>query len=84
MREVLTVKAGRNFQVIQTSCHARSNLPILSLARRLSSVHLILCLGCLQDELVDLAADPVFRNATLDMDVLYCAGETHHVDACFR
>jgi hypothetical protein len=35
MREVLTVKAGRNFQVIQTSCHARSNLLILSPARRL-------------------------------------------------
>lgn len=38
-----------------------------------------------QDELLGLAddpgADPVFRTAALDMDVLYRAGETHQVEA---
>ena len=89
MREVVTVQVGGfanfvgshfwNFQVIN-SIRFASGVP---LPRDSCSPP-----PAPQDELLGLAddpgADPVFRTAALDMDVLYRAGETHQVEAPAR
>lgn len=92
MRELVTLQVGSfanfvgshfwNFQV-HTQTQALLTHPLTHSAIQLPSLINIFIHIFLKDELNGLAedpyADPVFKNQSLNMDVLYRSGETHQV-----
>lgn len=96
MRELVTLQVGSfanfvgshfwNFQV-HTQTQALLTHPLTHSTIQLPSLINTIIHIFLKDELNGLAedpyADPVFKNQSLNMDVLYRSGETHQVCRCF-